>query len=71
MTTETNTTLNARDTFWDIVAVKDSIDSISWKLVDDRNLPHESMAKVDLHNAKVELNKALEKLYILIQEEER
>jgi hypothetical protein len=66
-----NTDYTVAETFWDIVAVKDSIDSISWKLVDDRNLPHESMAKVDLHNAKVELNKALEKLYILIQAEKR
>ena len=70
MNPETMTEAFLRDTFWDIVAVKDSIDSISWRLVDDRNLPYESMAKVDLHNAKVELDKALNKLYTLIQRDE-
>ena len=60
-------TIDATQTFWDIVAIKDSIDTIMYTLEDDRNLPYESMAKVDLHNAKVELNKALEKLHLLIQ----
>jgi len=60
-------TIDATQTFWDIVAIKDSIDAIMYALEDDRNQPYESMAKVDLHNAKVELNKALEKLHLLIQ----
>ena len=67
MSTTTETTLDATQTFWDVVAIKDSIDGIIHTLESERNFPYENMMKVDLHNAKVELNKALEKLHILIQ----
>jgi hypothetical protein len=54
-------------TFWDIVEVKDGIDGIMQGLNDSRNTPLESMARVDLHNAKVELNSALAKLLLIIE----
>lgn len=67
MSTTTKNTLDATQTFWDVVAIKDSIDGIIYTLESERNFPYENMMKVDLHNAKVELNKTLEKLHILIQ----
>jgi hypothetical protein len=63
----TTKTIDATQTFWDIVAIKDSIDGIMYTLREDHEAPFESMARVDLHNAKVELNKALAKLRILIE----
>jgi len=62
-------TTDTAQVFWDVVAVKDSIDNVRHALKDDLNVPYESMARVDLHNAKVELNKALEKLHLLIEME--
>ena len=67
MNNATDITLDATQTFWDVVAIKDTIDGIAYRLESERNFPYENMMKVDLHNAKVELNKALEKLTLLIQ----
>jgi hypothetical protein len=63
----TKTKIDPTQTFWDIVAIKDSIDGIMNTIEDDRDAYLESMVKVDLHNAKVELNAALGKLHLLIQ----
>ena len=57
------------ETFWDIVSAKDSIQGIMHALKDSRNAPLESMARVDLHNATVELNSALAKLLMIIERE--
>ena len=65
----TTETLDATQTFWDVVAIKDKIDVIMYRLKEEHGEPFEDMARVDLHNAKVELNKALAKLRILIESE--
>jgi len=52
--------------FWKVVAIKDDIDVVSYALGNAPDGHMESMAKVDLHNAKVELNNALAKVRFLI-----
>ena len=53
MSTTTENKLDATQTFWDVVAIKDSIDGIMYTLREGHEEPFESMARVDLHNAKV------------------